>query len=313
MPRPADLAGRVCVVTGAGRGLGRAYAGDLAARGASVVVNDVGAALDGSGGDGSLAESAAAEIRAAGGEAVASTDDVGDWDGAAALIDQAVRCYGRLDVLVNNAGILRDRTIAKMSEEEWDSVLRVHLKATYATTRWATRHWRDRAGSGAVHGRLINTTSVSGLFGNPGQANYAAAKAGIAAFTTVAALELARLGVTANAVSPGAATRMTATIPGRTGGEQDDRRSPRWVAAVVGWLASRSSDGVTGRVFLTSGRRLAVAEGWHVGPFADPVAEPGEVDTVLRGLLSRARPEADLYGGERAAPEMAADPAGGRT
>jgi NAD(P)-dependent dehydrogenase (short-subunit alcohol dehydrogenase family) len=296
---PTVLAGRVCAVTGAGRGLGRAYALDLAARGALVVVNDVGAAVDGSGRDERPGREVVERITTAGGTAVLSTADVADWAGASALVAQAVDAFGRLDVLVNNAGILRDRTIAKMSEREWDEVVRVHLKGAFATAHWAVRHWRERAAAGAVHGRLINTTSVSGLFGNSGQANYAAAKAGVAAFTAVAAMELERLGVTANAISPGAATRMTATIPGRGAEPEDDARSTRWPAAVVAWLASRLSDGVTGRVFLTSGRRLAVAEGWHAGPSGDPVDDPAAVDEVVRRLLERARPEADLSGAER--------------
>jgi NAD(P)-dependent dehydrogenase (short-subunit alcohol dehydrogenase family) len=300
MPPTADLlTGRVCAVTGAGRGLGREYALALAAHGARVVVNDVGAAVDGSGRDGSPAHDVVREIRAAGGEAVANTGDIAGWDGAAGLVEQAVDAFGRLDVLVNNAGILRDRTIAKMTEDEWDAVLRVHLKGTFATTHWASRHWRERAQDGPVHGRLINTTSVSGLFGNPGQANYAAAKAGIAAFTTVAAMELERSGVTANAISPGAATRMTATIPGRGTQADDDTRSPRWVAAVVAWLASRMSDGVTGRVFLASGRRLGVAEGWHAGPVTGPVADPVEAGAAIRDLLAKARPNAGLSGADR--------------
>ncbi|MGB3442844.1 MAG: SDR family NAD(P)-dependent oxidoreductase [Actinophytocola sp.] len=296
-----ECADRVCVVTGAGRGLGREYALRLAAQGAAVVVNDIGTGIDGAGRSGVPGAAVVDEITAAGGRAVLNTDDVADFAGAEALVGQAVAEFGRLDVLVNNAGILRDRTITRMTEDEWDSVIRVHLKGTFATAHWALRHWRERAGAGPVHGRLVNTTSVSGLFGNPGQANYGAAKAGIAAFTMIASLEAQRYGVTVNAVSPGAATRMTDSIPGRASSESvlDDTRSPRWVAAVVCWLASRRSDGVTGRVFLSSGKRLAVAEGWHPGPAATPVADPVEVDTVLRGLLDKARQEADLTGADR--------------
>ncbi|TDV56520.1 SDR family NAD(P)-dependent oxidoreductase [Actinophytocola oryzae] len=293
-----ECADRVCVVTGAGRGLGREYALRLAAQGAAVVVNDIGTGLDGAGRSGAPGAAVVEEITAAGGRAVLNTDDVADFAGAQALVGQAVAEFGRLDVLVNNAGILRDRTIARMTEDEWDSVIRVHLKGTFATAHWALRHWRERAGAGPVHGRLINTTSVSGLFGNPGQANYGAAKAGIAAFTTIASLEAERYGVTVNAVSPGAATRMTDSIPGRAS-TVDDSRSPRWVAAVVCWLASRRSDGVTGRVFLSSGKRLAVAEGWHPGPVATPVDDPAEVDSVLRALVGKARAEADLTGADR--------------
>ncbi|NKQ52421.1 SDR family NAD(P)-dependent oxidoreductase [Amycolatopsis sp. K13G38] len=301
MSQADECAGRVCVITGAGRGLGREYALRLASQGAQVVVNDLGTGMDGRGRDAGPGAAVVEEIHAAGGKAALNTDDVSDFAGAEALVAQAVGEFGRLDVLVNNAGILRDRTIVRMSEDEWDSVVRVHLKGTFATSHWALRHWRDRAQDGPVHGRLINTTSVSGLFGNRGQANYGAAKAGIAAFTTIASLEAEPYGVTVNAVSPGAATRMTDSIPGRTPSSQapDDSRSPRWVAAVVSWLASRRSDGVTGRVFLTSGRRLAVAEGWHPGPAAAPAADPVEVDSVLRTLLEKARPEAGLSGAER--------------
>jgi NAD(P)-dependent dehydrogenase (short-subunit alcohol dehydrogenase family) len=202
--------GRVCIVTGAGRGLGREYSLALALHGAHVVVNDLGASRDGTGSDGGPAQAVVDEITAAGGVAVANTDDVSDWAGAKRMIDQAVEVFGRLDVLVNNAGILRDRMLANMTEEEWDAVIKVHLKGTFAPARHAAGYWKERAKAGETNdARLINTTSVSGIYGNPGQTNYGAAKAGIAAFTVIAARELGRYGVTVNAIAPGALTRMT--------------------------------------------------------------------------------------------------------
>jgi NAD(P)-dependent dehydrogenase (short-subunit alcohol dehydrogenase family) len=270
----------------------------LAKVGAAVVVNDLGGEMDGSGASPGPAHDVVDEIVAAGGAAVANTDDVGDWEGARRLVDQAVATFGRLDVLVNNAGILRDRTLAKMTEEEWDAVIRVHLKGTAAASHWAAVHWTERSKAGEdtddIAGRVVNTTSVSGLYGNFGQSSYGAAKAGIAALTIIAALELERLGVTVNAVSPGAYTRMTEGLSGVFGirqptPEQRDRMSPRWVAPIVVWLASRASAGVTGRVFLASGRSLGIAEGWREGPTAEPVDDPEAVGAVVAGLLAHSR------------------------
>ena len=205
--------GRVCVVTGAGRGLGREYALSLAAHGAKVVVNDLGGSRDGAGADAGPAQEVVDEITAAGGEAVANTDDVSSWDGAAGLIQQAIDTFGALDVLVNNAGILRDRMLFSMTEEEWDAVIRVHLKGTFAPSHHAAVYWRERSKAGETNdARLINTTSVSGLYANVGQTNYGAAKAGIAAFTQIAAQELVRYGVTVNAIGPGALTRLTGDL-----------------------------------------------------------------------------------------------------
>lgn len=295
-----SCAGRVAIITGAGRGLGAAHARKLAAAGAKVVINDLGVALDGAVESEQPAVQLVEEIRAAGGEAVLSGHDVSDWASAGELVDFAVDTFGRLDVLVNNAGVLRDRTLAKLTEQEWDSVIGVHLKGTAATMHHAAAYWRGLERSD-LDARIINTTSVAGLFGNPGQANYAAAKAGIAAMTIVASLELARSGVTANCISPAAATRMTASIPGRDAEqlEADDTYSPRWPAAIVEWLASPLSAGVTGRVFLTSGRRLSVAEGWEHGPATTPVENVEDVDQALRSLLASARPNADMRGGAK--------------
>ena len=205
---------RIAIVTGAARGVGRENALLLAKEGAKVVVNDLGGAVDGSGADKTPAQQVADEIIAAGGEAVVNGDDVSSWNGAKNMIDQAVDTFGKLDILVNNAGILRDRMLVNMTEEEWDSVIQVHLKGTFAPARHAASYWRGRSKEidGPVHGRIINTTSTSGIYGNVGQTNYGAAKAGIAAFTIIAARELRRIGVTVNAVSPSAYTRMTDSL-----------------------------------------------------------------------------------------------------
>ncbi|MET0726792.1 MAG: SDR family oxidoreductase [Acidimicrobiales bacterium] len=281
--------GRVGIVTGAGRGLGREYALSLAEHGAKVVVNDLGGSRDGTGSDAGPAAEVVAEIRARGGEAAANTDDISSWDGAAALVQQAIDTFGSLDVLINNAGILRDRMLFSMSEEEWDAVIRVHLKGTFAPSHHAAAYWRQRSKDGATNdARLINTTSVSGLYANVGQTNYGAAKAGIAAFTQVAAQEMARYGVTVNAIAPGALTRLTGDL--EISEEIKHSFAPTWVAPVVTWLASPESADVTGQVIEASGLVLAVAEGWHRGPTAKPVESPTEVGDVVRKLLTEARP-----------------------
>jgi NAD(P)-dependent dehydrogenase (short-subunit alcohol dehydrogenase family) len=282
--------GRVCIVTGAGRGLGREYALMLASHGAKVVVNDLGGARDGTGGDAGPAQEVVDEIKAAGGEGAANTDDISSWDGAQKLVNQAIETFGGLDVLVNNAGILRDRMLFSMTEAEWDAVIKVHLKGTFGPSHFASEYWRNRAKEGKTNdARLINTTSVSGIYANPGQTNYGAAKAGIAAFTQIASLELARYGVTANAVAPGALTRLTEDL-----GMPDQvvsRYGPQWVAPLVTWLASPQSADITGQVIESSGLVLAIAEGWHRGPSTDdPPADPTEIDAVVRKLLADARP-----------------------
>jgi NAD(P)-dependent dehydrogenase (short-subunit alcohol dehydrogenase family) len=282
--------GRVCIVTGAGRGLGREYALSLARHGAKVIVNDLGGGRDGSGSDAGPAHEVVREIEAAGGEAAANTDDVSSWDGAAGLVQQAVETFGRLDVLINNAGILRDRMIFSMTEEEWDAVVRVHLKGTFAPSHHAAAYWRERSKAGdTLDARLINTTSVSGIYANPGQTNYGAAKAGIAAFTQIAAQELARYGVTANCIAPGALTRLTGDLANLTD-EIRDHFAPTWVAPVVTWMASPDSSDVTGQVIESSGLVLAIAEGWHRGPSTEPVGSPDDVGAAVRKLLAEARP-----------------------
>jgi NAD(P)-dependent dehydrogenase (short-subunit alcohol dehydrogenase family) len=290
--------GRIAVVTGAGRGIGREHALSLAAHGAKVVVNDVGAAVDGSGGDLSPAEQVVQEIKGMGGEAVANGDSVSSWEGAQRLINTAIETFGDLHAVVNNAGILRDRVLANMTEEEWDAVINVHLKGTFAPSRWAAAYWRERFKAGQpVDGRIINTTSVSGIYGNPGQTNYGAAKAGIAAFTNIAALELARYGVTVNAVAPVALTRMTEGLgPAPETDEQREMRSPRWIAPIVTWLASAESKDVSGRVFEASGDVLAIAEGWVRGPRQAPVEDPTLLGPIVRDLLAKARQNSGMDG-----------------
>jgi NAD(P)-dependent dehydrogenase (short-subunit alcohol dehydrogenase family) len=281
--------GRVCIVTGAGRGIGREYALMLAAHGGRVVVNDVGGSRDGSGTDVGPAQEVVDEITAAGGEAVANTADISSWAGASGIVGQAIDTFGGLDVLVNNAGILRDRMLFSMSEEEWDAVIRVHLKGTFATSRHAAAYWRDRSKAGQANdARIINTTSVAGLYANAGQTNYGAAKAGIAAFTQIAALEVGRYGVTVNAIAPGALTRLTNDLG--LPDEMTARFEPRWVAPVVTWLASPQSADITGQVIESSGLVVAVAEGWRRGPSTEDVpADPEQVDPIVRKLLSEAR------------------------
>jgi NAD(P)-dependent dehydrogenase (short-subunit alcohol dehydrogenase family) len=254
------LDGRVAVITGAGRGLGREYALLFAAEGASVVVNDLGTGPDGEGDSAGPAQEVVAEIEAQGGTAVANTDDVADWDGGHRLIEQAVDAFGRLDVLVNNAGFVRDRYLVNMGEEEWDSVIRVHLKGHFVPTRWAAAHWRDRHKAGEpVSASVINTTSASGLIGNRGQTNYGSAKAGVALFTITCAKELGRYGVRVNCVSPAARTRLLMQTPGladRAAPPEDDGAFDQWapenIAPLVAWLASAECP-ATGRVFLIHG------------------------------------------------------------
>jgi NAD(P)-dependent dehydrogenase (short-subunit alcohol dehydrogenase family) len=298
--------GRICVVTGAGRGIGREHALLLAREGAKVVVNDLGGDVDGAGAptDGPALD-VVREIRDLGGEAVANRDDVSSFEGAERLIRTAVDAFGDLHVLVNNAGILRDRMLVNMTEAEWDAVIGVHLKGTFAPSHHAANHWRAQAKAADVGdgdrpvARIVNTTSVSGIYGNPGQTNYGAAKAGIAAFSSIAAMELARYGVTVNAVAPAALTRMTEGLGmGRSSDEARDAMSPRWIAPVVCWLASEESSHVTGRVFEASGRLLAVAEGWHRGPVAAPVEDPAAVGPLVAELLAHARPPAGMDGAD---------------
>jgi NAD(P)-dependent dehydrogenase (short-subunit alcohol dehydrogenase family) len=290
--------GRVAIVTGGGRGIGREYALLLAAHGAKVVVNDLGGARDGSGASHSAADEVVAEIKKSGGEAVANYDDVSDFAGAERMVRQAIDDFGTLDAVVSNAGILRDRMLVNMTEAEWDAVIKVHLKGTFAPARHAAAWWREQQKAGKpVDARIINTTSVSGIYGNPGQTNYGAAKAGIAAFTVIAARELKRYGITVNCIAPGALTRLTEDLGmGQGSEEQKAAMSPRWIAPIVTWLVSRESSEVTGRVFEASGRTFAVAEGWHRGPTAKPVEDPTKLGPIVSDLVKRARKNAGMDG-----------------
>ncbi|HSL58403.1 MAG TPA: SDR family oxidoreductase [Acidimicrobiales bacterium] len=298
------LEGRVAIITGAGRGIGREHALMMAGQGAKIVVNDLGSEMDGSGGGTGAAFDVVAEIEAMGGEAVGNGDDVSDWEGAQRMINQAVESFGRLDILVNNAGILRDRMLTNMTEEEWDAVIKVHLKGTFAPSRWAAAYWREQAKAGVeIDGRIINTSSPSGIYGNVGQTNYGAAKGGIASFTVIAALELARYGVTVNAIAPAALTRMTENLGmGQLPEEAKEQMSPRWISPIVTWLASPEAKNVTGRMFDVSGRALSISEGWHRGPTAEPVDDPTEMGPVVAKLMADARLNADMGGNDAEGP-----------
>jgi NAD(P)-dependent dehydrogenase (short-subunit alcohol dehydrogenase family) len=286
--------GRVAIVTGAGRGLGRAYAIMLAAHGAKVVVNDLGSAPNGAGGDSTPAQEVVDTIRAAGGEAVLNASDVADWAGSKAMVDLAVESFGRLDILINNAGMLRDRMIVNMSEDEWDSVVRVHLKGTFAPTHHAANHWRTLSKAGtAVDARIINTTSHSGLFANIGQANYAAAKAGVASFSQIAARELSRIGVAVNVICPRANTRLTEGLREYTE-EEVERRKPEWIAALVTWLCSEEAKGVSGRVFEAWGFGYGVAESWQHGPMMEASMDPTSIGPEVQKILKFARANAGI-------------------
>ncbi|WP_129782438.1 SDR family oxidoreductase [Peristeroidobacter soli] len=289
--------GRVAIVTGAGRGVGRAHALLLAEHGAKVVVNDLGASVDGTGNDLSPANEVVALIKSAGGEAVANGDDISSWAGAKRMIDQAVDTFGTLDVLVNNAGILRDRMFVNMSEEEWDAVVKVHLKGTFAPCRHAVDYWRAKSKEigKPVNARIINTSSTSGVFGNVGQSNYGAAKAGIAALTVILARELARIGVTVNAIAPSAVTRMTEGLRERTE-EQKAAGDPKWIAPVVTYLASADSQEITGRVIQIGMGIFSVMEGWHRGPEHAPLLDPVELGPVLKDMAAKARRNAGMDG-----------------
>lgn len=262
------LEGKVAVVTGAGRGIGSGEARLLAAEGAKVVVNDLGTELDGGGKDSSVVQKVVDEITAHGGIAVANGDDVSTWEGAERLINQAIDTFGDLNILVNNAGVVRDRMSFNMSEADFETVVLVHLKGHFAPVRFAASHWRALSKAGSpVYGRVINTTSESGLWGTPGQANYAAAKGGIASMTLTLARELERFGVTVNAIAPRARTRMTETLGGNLGDPGSTERFDDWhpdnIAPVVGWLASEATADISGQVFVVTGGRVHLLEGFR--------------------------------------------------
>jgi NAD(P)-dependent dehydrogenase (short-subunit alcohol dehydrogenase family) len=294
--------GRVVIVTGGGRGIGAEHALEFGRQGAKVVVNDIGSALDGSGRQATPAQEIVDRIVAAGGAAIASYDDVTDWDAAAHLVKTALDTFGRLDTLVNNAGAVRDRMFVNMSADEWDTAIRVNLRGHFCPARHAAAYWRDQAkGGNAVDARIVNTSSGAGLMGSVGQANYGAAKAAIAALTLVQAAELARYGITANAIAPSARTRMTETVFAEMMAEVGsgfDAMAPENIAPLVVWLGSNESADVTGRVFEVEGGKISVADGWQHGVPADRGQRwaPAEVGPAVRDLLKNAPAPAPVYG-----------------
>lgn len=292
---------RVVIVTGAGNGLGRAYALELAAQGAKVVVNDLGVGTHGESGlTQGAADKVVEEIRAAGGQAVANTDDVADWEAGARIVQTAIDAFGDLHAVVNNAGFVRDRMFVSCTPEEWDAVLRVHLRGHFCTSRHAVDYWRARQKAGqTIDARIINTTSGAGLQGSVGQSAYSAAKGGIASLTLVQAAELARYGVTANALAPNARTRMTATAFDMTADEGGfDVFAPENMAPLVAWLCSADSADVTGQVFELKGGRICLSEGWTDSPAEDKGArwDAGELGAVVRRLTASRAPAKPVYG-----------------
>ncbi|HBZ72884.1 MAG TPA: short-chain dehydrogenase [Deltaproteobacteria bacterium] len=294
--------GRVVIVTGAGRGLGRAHALEFARQGAKVVVNDLGVSLDGREPSDGPAADVVREIRELGGKAIANGADVADWEQAANLVKAALSAFGRLDVVMNNAGFVRDRMFANAKEDEWDAVMRVHLKGHFCVSRHAAAYWRDEAKAGRrVEARIINTSSGAGLQGSVGQSAYSAAKGGIAALTLVQAAELGRYGITANAIAPSARTRMTETVFAEMMKQPEsgfDRMDPSNVSPLVVWLGSAQSGDVTGRVFEVAGGEIGVADGWRTGPKVDNNArwDPAEVGAAVRELIAKAVPPQRVYG-----------------
>ena len=296
--------GRIVVITGAGRGIGREHALEFASQGAKIVVNDLGSEVDGTGSSAGPAGEVVDEIRGMGGEAVADGEDISDYDGAGRLIQTAIKTFGGLDVLVNNAGILRDRMLVNMTIDEWDAVIRVHLRGTFAPMRHAVEYWRNRSKAGESNdARIINTTSPSGIYGNVGQTNYGAAKAGIASMTIIAAMELGRYGVTVNAIAPAALTRMTENLGMGTASatrkpDEFDAHDPGNIAPLVVWLGSSESAGITGRVFNVQGGNISVAEGWVAGPGVSKADrwDAAELGGIVPDLVPKAAANANMGG-----------------
>jgi NAD(P)-dependent dehydrogenase (short-subunit alcohol dehydrogenase family) len=299
---PGICDGRVVIVTGGGRGIGAEHAVEFARQGARVVVNDLGGAPDGSGADAGPAAEVVERITAMGGEAVANTDDVTDFDAAARIVATAIEAFGRLDTVVNNAGMLRDRMFVNVSPQEWDDSIRVNLRGHFCVSRHAAAYWRDQSKAGTpVDARIVNTSSGAGLMGNIGQANYGAAKAGIAALTIIQAVELGRYGVTANAIAPSARTRLTEGVFADMMAEVGsgfDAMAPENIAPLAVWLGSNESGDVTGRVFEVEGGKISVTDGWQHGPPTDLGRrwDPAEVGPTVRDLIDKAPVPAPVYG-----------------
>ena len=295
---------RVVVITGAGRGIGREHALEFARQGADVVVNDLGAEVDGTGASIGPAQAVAEEIRALGRRAIVNGDDISDWDGAGSLVQAAIDTFGGLDTVVTNAGIVRDRMFVNMTVDDWDAVIRVHLRGTFCPVKRAVEYWRTESKAGRPRaGRIITTSSGAGLMGSLAQTNYSTAKAGIAGFTINIAAELGRIGVTANSIAPSARSRMTEDAFAEMMAKPEsgfDAMDPANISPIVVWLGSEQSGHVTGRVFECAGGELSVADGWQHGTPVDKGDrwDPAELGAVVDGLIAAAPAPAAVYGVE---------------